>query len=141
MAQTNPKKLNLKSPLIVVLIVVAALFCVVAAAVVLTAPEHIQGTPQNPTPSPTASPTASPSPSPTVVPTELHLSSNLTTPFYTGSTLRLTAQLNTPTAGVVITLYNNGAVMTTAVTDASGKAVFDRAPTNAFDYTATASLT
>ena len=103
------------------------------AATTLTAPEHAAGTPTS-TPAPTATPTVTP------VATEIHLSSNNTTPFYKGWTLHIEGQLNTPTAGITVTLYNNGAVITTALTDSTGKAVFDRQPTNAYDYTLTASI-
>jgi hypothetical protein len=138
MSQNLSTKLKSKKTLIIAVLAFLALAGVVVAAVVVTAPEHITGTPTDkPTPTPTASPTPSPSPTPVI---ELHLSSNVTVPFYKGDTLHLTAQLSTTQTGVLITLYNNGGAITTALTDSTGKAVFDRQPTNAFDYTVTATF-
>jgi hypothetical protein len=117
-------------------VAVLCLFVVgVYAVTTLTAPEHAAGTP-------TTAPTSTPTPTPTVttVATELHMASNNTVPFYKGSTLHIEAQLNVATAGITVTLYNNGAVITTALTDSTGKAVFDRNPTNAYDYTVTATI-
>lgn len=131
-------KLTQNIKYLVVAVAALSLLSLAVAAVVLTAPEHVTGTPQA-TPSPTPIPTPTPTPTPTpIIPTELHLTSNITEPFYKGDTLRMTAQLNQPVAGIVVTLYNNGAALTTATTDSTGKVVFDRNPTNPFDYTATA---
>ena len=128
-----------KTFLIVAVVIGIALLGVAAAATMLTAPEHVTGTPiASPTPTPTPSP--SPTPAPTVAPIEFHLTSNNTTPFYKGDTLRITAQLTQAISGANVTLSNNGAPLAWLLTDASGKAVFDRSPLNPFDYTATASI-
>lgn len=143
MTQTNtPKKLGLKSPLIILAIIVLTVASLVGASVVLTSPEHIVGTPQNsPSPTPTAAPTPTPSPTP-VTPTAINLSSNISGVFYKGDTVRLTAQLNQPVQGITVFLWNNGAQLANvnATTDSTGKAVFDRAPVNAFDYHVTANV-
>jgi hypothetical protein len=142
--------MNKKTTIIAAIVVISLMLLAVAAAsVVLSAPEHAADTPLNPTPVPTAVPTATPSPSPvpTITPTELHLSSNLTVgSFYKGDTLHIVGTLNQPVAGITVTLYNNGVVVTvngvavTAQTDASGKVFFDRQPQNTFDYTIKASV-
>ena len=118
---------------------IALLLGGVVAAVTLTSPEHVADTPLTPTPSPT--PETTPEPTPNSNPTEVHFSSNLTVGhFYIGDTIRKTAQLNKPVAGINITLYNLGNVVITATTDETGKAVFDRTPINPFDYYVTASI-
>jgi hypothetical protein len=134
MTQNNTKKYTLKSPLVIVVIAVLAVASLVGASVILTSPEHIVGTPQNST-----SPTATPEPTP-IKPTAINLSSNISGPFYKGDTLRLTAQLNQPTAGITVFLHNLGTVIANTTTDETGKAVFDRTPVNAFDYHVTASI-
>jgi hypothetical protein len=109
----------------------------VYAATVLTSPEHVTGTPLD---QPIPTPTPTPTPTPSTQPTAIQLSSNNTDPFYKGDTLRMTAQLNQPVAGITVTLFNNGNSVASAITDATGKAVFDRQPTLPFDYNVTATI-
>lgn len=131
----TPKHLAL---IVAVIALACSLVVGVYALTIIPAPEHIINTPEtSPTPAPTTSPTPSPSPIPTIT---LHLTSNNTTPFYKGYTLRMVAALTPIQAGITVTLYNNGASVTTAQTNSTGQAVFDRAPTNPFDYTVTATL-
>ena len=127
-------KLNSKQlGLIAIAVLAVAAISGAAAVTYLTAPEYISGTPiDKPTPTPTASPTAAP------VAYEMHLTSNVTDPFYKGDTLRLTATITPAVTGASVTLYNNDNLVTTALTDATGKAVFDRAPVNPFEYSITA---
>lgn len=127
----------MKKTLKTIIIAVTALLLLtggVFAAVTLTSPEHIVGTPQT-----SPSPTASPEPTP-IKPTAINLSSNISGTFYKGDTLRMTAQLNQPVADVTVFLYNNGVLLVNATTDETGKAVFDRAPVNPFDYHVTATI-
>ena len=130
--------------LLIVIVTLSVVIGLVAGAVVLTSPEHISGNPTpTATPSPTPTPSSSPTPTPTTVKASaIHLTSNLTTPFYVGSTIRLTAQLNQPTAGVVVTLRNinidGDNIVDTATTNTLGVAMFDRKPTVAFEYYVTA---
>lgn len=136
-------KLKKPSTIIIIGILILAVVGIVTAATILYNPvdENPQGTPvDKPTPTPTATPT--PTEPPPVVPTEVHLSSNNTTPFYKGDTLTMTAQLNQPVAGITITLYNNGnlAANPTAITDALGKATFNRNPTLPYNYSVTANI-
>ena len=137
---TQPVKkssFNLNKNNKIVLAVAALLLCVLiaaGAATVLSNPsdENVTGTPTD-KPTPTITPVS-------FSPTEIHLSSNITAPFYKGDTLQMNATLNVPVAGITVTLLNKGSVVTTAETDASGKVVFERAPLNAFDYSVTATI-
>lgn len=131
------KKSKYTMPLACIAIVLLAVTGIVVAATILKNPvdENQSDTPLTPTPTP--SPTASPTPSPTPVPspTEIHLSSNLTKGhYYKTDTLRLTAQLNQPVAGINITLYNFDLPVTSALSDSAGKAVFNRNPQYFFNY-------
>lgn len=136
--EKKPSAFKLTAPIILAIIAIA-LVGSVAAVLIVTAPEHVTGTPEDkPTPTPTATvePTAPP---PTY---EVHLSSNNTTPFYKGDTLRMTVEVKPPVAGATITLYNNGALAAnpTQLTDASGRVTYDRNPTQPYDYTVTANI-
>jgi hypothetical protein len=119
---------NNKLYLAVAIAAMLAIVGVVGAASIIAAPEHITGTPLDPEPTPT----------PTTY--TLSFSGNNTVPFYKGDTLRMTAQVSPATPGVIVTLYNNGNVVTTATTNSLGAAVFDRNPINPFDYTVTAEI-
>jgi hypothetical protein len=139
---TQSKKSKYKSPILIAVVALFAVASLVGAAVTLISPEHIVGTPQNtPSPTPVPSPTATPEPTP-VKPTAIHLSSNISGVFYKGDTLELIAQLDQPVQGITVFLWNNGAQLAgvNATTDATGKAVFDRTPVNAFDYHVTATI-
>lgn len=121
--------------LVGVAVVLIALIASASAAYLLRNPEaeDAQDTPLNPT----ATPTITPSPTPVIA--ELHMASNLTVgSFYKGDTLRITASYTPATAGVTITLRNIGingdVIVTTALTNAEGKVVFDRNPVNPFHY-------
>lgn len=136
---STPKKssLNLTRNNKIVIAIAALLLCAiigVGAATVLSNPadENVKATP-------TDKPTATTTPLSTV-PTEVHLSSNVTAPWYKTDFLEMTAQLNTPTEGITITLLNHGDTVVTALTDDTGKAVFVRNPQNAFDYSVTATI-
>lgn len=139
MTQNNTKKSTLKSSILIAIVAILAVASLVGASVILTSPEHIVGTPQN---SPSPTPTPEPTETPPAAPTAINLSSNISGVFYKGDTLRMTAQLNQPVAGVTVFLWNNGALLANvnATTDATGKAVFDRAPQNPFDYHVTANI-
>lgn len=129
--------LNLTKNNKILLAVVALLLCgliAVGASTVLSNPadENVTGTP-------TDKPTATTTPVSTV-PTEIHFSSNLTSPFYKGDVLRMTASLNTPTPGITVTLLNKGTTVISGETDENGQVIFDRAPVNPFDYSVTATI-
>lgn len=131
--------LNLTKNNKILLAVVALLLCgliAVGASTVLSNPadENVKNTVTDP-------PAATPTPAGSITPTEVHLSSNNTeTPWIRTDFLELTAQLNTPAAGVTITLLNKGEVVTTAVTDETGTAIFVRNPQKSFDYSVTATI-
>lgn len=67
----------------------------------------------------------------------LTITSSTTTPV-SGVAWTITAHVSDNTAGLTISLSNNGGTPVTAVTDSSGNAVFTVAPTAAFSYVATA---
>ena len=125
------KEKALLATLAILIIALAAV--VVYSQTLITAPEHITGDPQ-----PTPTPTATESPTPPIA--ELHLTGNNTDPFYKGDVCHMEATLTPAEAGVTVTLYNNGNEITTALTNSSGVATFDRVCNNPFDFTAVAEL-
>lgn len=118
--------------LAIALVLALATYAVASGILSNPAEENVTGTP-------TDKPTATTTPLSTV-PTEVHLSSNVTAPWYKTDFLEMTAQLNTPTEGITITLLNHGDTVVTALTDDTGKAVFVRNPQNPFDYSVTATI-
>jgi hypothetical protein len=114
------KKLKINDRLITVILVailVAGVACGVAFAAYLLTSNHVAGTP-----SAQATLTLTPStPAPV-----------------SGVNWTLTAHVSDNLAGLSVALQNNGALVESKQTDASGNAVFTVAPTAAFDYVATA---
>lgn len=119
--------------LAIALVLALATYAVASGILSNPAEENVKATP-------TDKPAATPTPTGSIVPTEIHLSSNITDPYYKTDYLELTAQLNTPTAGITVTLLNKGDAIATALTDDTGKAVFVRHPQNAFDLSVTATI-
>jgi hypothetical protein len=131
--KTNTIKKFLTPTVIIAIILASVLIVGGLAAVVLTNPvnENVTGTP---TTIPTATPTATPTVTPTIQPTEIHLSSNNTTPFAKGSTVKMWATVTPAQAGVNVTLINNGAPLAWNLTNSDGIATFERQPQNKYNY-------
>ena len=124
-----------KTALACAIVLILTIAGIATAAVVLKNPvaENVIDTPIDPTPSPAPSPTTPPT-----MPTAIHLTSNLTVgSFHKGDTLQLVATVNQPVAGLTVTLYNKGSIVNeapTAYTNSAGVAVFNRQPTQTFNY-------
>lgn len=123
----DKKQKTLLAATIIALLVITG---VTIAVTIITAPEHITGNPI-PKPEPTETPDTT---------VTLSLTSNNTSPFYINDTLSMTATLTPAFSGINVTLYNNGVIVTSALTNSNGVAVFNRNPTKPYDYTVSAEL-
>ena len=115
--------MNHKTKVILVLLIAACLPVAAVVAVMLIGSNPI---------------TIDPRTTPTIT-----LVSNVTQPFI-GETVRFEATLNPVQVGIAILFYQNGTLINTSSTDATGKAVYITAPitnTDHLTYTANCTLT